>query len=112
MVRKGLVSFYKLRVLDHFGKKGARRRDQPYGGRFFGRWRSSDLRSAKKATPYSLAPHRAGQVSENAELRRAERRAEVWWFVTSCSSARRDMVKLYFILTVAPHRDDPRGMRL
>ena len=54
MVRKGLVSFYKLRVLDHFGKKGARRRDQPYGGRFFGRWRSSDLRSAKKATPYSL----------------------------------------------------------
>ena len=54
MVRKGLVGFYKLRVLGHFGKKGARRRDQPYGGRFFGRWRSSDLRSAKKATPYSL----------------------------------------------------------
>ena len=56
MVRKGLVSFYKLRVLGHFGKKGARRRDQPYGGGFFGRWRSSDLRSAKKATPYSLLP--------------------------------------------------------
>ena len=55
MVRKGLVGFYNLRVLGHFGKKGARCRDQPYGGRFFGRWRSSDLRSAKKATPYSLA---------------------------------------------------------
>ena len=62
MVRKGLVGFYKLRVFDHFGKKGARRRDQPYGGGFFGRWRSSDLRSAKKATPYSLINQVGGQI--------------------------------------------------
>ena len=52
--KKGASRFYKVRVLGHFGKKGARCRDQPYGGGFFGRWRSSDLHAAKKATPYSL----------------------------------------------------------
>ena len=52
--KKGASRFLQATGFEPFGKKGARRRDQPYGGGLFGRWRSSDLRSAKKATPYSL----------------------------------------------------------
>ena len=75
--KKGASRFYKVRVLSHFGKKGARCRDQPYGGGFFGRWRSSDLRSAKKATPYSLsAPQRLSERRTGCDRPRAQTTGE------------------------------------
>ena len=56
----------------------------------------------------STAPHRAGQVSENAELRRAERPADVWFVTFRTKFARSDIVKLYSIFSAVLHRDDPR----
>ena len=73
MVRKGLVGFYNLRVLGHFGKKGARCRDQPYGGRFF--WKVEVVRPAlcQKGDPLlSRVGEERKLASVSSQLRRED----------------------------------------